>query len=100
LETGKTEALILSASDKVAVTHKGDFQDHPLRQALANELHARPFPTLSAPMRAAFLAIKHPVDAANRDPRLDRAHLLALLDHYGTNHPPEGATHYQGELGK
>ena len=30
--------------------------DHPLRYAMANELHARPFPTLNAPSRAAYLA--------------------------------------------
>ena len=42
-------------------------QDHPLRYALANELHARPFPELSAPCHAVFLAIKQPVEAAARD---------------------------------
>ena len=34
--------------------------NHPLRYELSNELHARPFPELSAPCRAAFLAIKKP----------------------------------------
>ena len=42
-------------------------RDHPRRYELANELHARPFPALSAPCRAAFLAIKREEDAANRD---------------------------------
>ena len=32
--------------------------DHPLRYALVNELHARPFPQLSAPSHAVYLAIK------------------------------------------
>jgi hypothetical protein len=32
-----------------------------------NELHARPFPALEVPCTAVFLAIKEPVDAANRD---------------------------------
>ena len=100
MDNNETGALVLSASDVVTPGRQQGFQDHPLRQALANELHARPFPTLSAPMQAAFLAIKRPVDAANRDPALDRAHLLTLLDHYGADHPPEGATHYQGELGR
>ena len=31
-------------------------QDHPLRYELANELHARPFPSLDAPGRVAYLA--------------------------------------------
>jgi len=43
------------------------FADHPLRFALVNELHARPFPALSAPCVAAYVAIKAPQDAQNRD---------------------------------
>lgn len=75
-------------------------EDHPLRYALANELHARPFPELSAPCHAVFLAIKQPHDAASRDRELDRAHLLELLDRYGASHPSPGATHYSGQIGK
>jgi uncharacterized membrane-anchored protein len=75
-------------------------EDHPLRYQLANELHARPFPTLEAPCRAAYLAIKQPVNAAARDRDADRAHLIALLDRYGAQHPQPGATHYFGQIGK
>ena len=75
-------------------------QDHPLRYALANELHARPFPSLKAPCHAAFLAIKQEVDASARDREADRAHLLALLDRYGAAHPKPGATHWFGQLGR
>ena len=32
--------------------------DHPLRYALENELHARPFPALEAPCHAVYVAIK------------------------------------------
>lgn len=74
--------------------------DHPLRYALANELHARPFAALAAPCQAAFLAIKQPQDAAGRDRDLDRAHLLELLDRFGAQHPKPGATHYFGALGR
>jgi uncharacterized membrane-anchored protein len=74
--------------------------DHPLRYALSNELHARPFPALEAPCRAAFLAIKQPHDAARRDRALDRAHLIALLDRHGAPHPQPDATHYSAELGR
>ena len=74
--------------------------DHTLRYQLANELHARPFPTLTAPCRAAFLAIKRPENAAARDREADRAHLIALLDRNGAAHPPPGATHYFGSLGR
>lgn len=74
--------------------------DHPLRYALSNELHARPFPVLTAPCRAAYLAIKPETDAAARDREADRAHLIALLDRFGAPHPQPGATHYFGEIGR
>ncbi|MGP6085687.1 DUF3422 family protein [Antarctobacter jejuensis] len=75
-------------------------QDHPLRYKLANELHARPFPSLTAPCRAMFLAVKQPKDAASRDRSADLTHLIELLDRYGTPHPQPGATHYQGQIGQ
>ena len=75
-------------------------EDHPLRYELANELHARPFPSLSAPCTAAYLAIKQPHDAAKRDRGADLAHLVALLDRYGAGHPQPGATHYSGKIGR
>ncbi|MCL3882405.1 DUF3422 domain-containing protein [Marivita sp. GX14005] len=75
-------------------------QDHPLRYALANELHARPFPALDAPCRAVFLAIKQPKSAAARDKTQDIEHLKALLDRYGTAHPQPGATHFSGQIGQ
>jgi len=74
-------------------------KDHPLRYNLVNELHARPFPVLTAPCRAAYLAIKPVTDAANRDRGADRAHLIALLDRYGAPHPQPDATHYFGDIG-
>jgi uncharacterized membrane-anchored protein len=76
------------------------FDDHPLRYALTNELHARPFPSLAAPGQAIYLAIKQPSQAAKRDRDLDRAHLIALLDRFGAQHPKPDATHYFGDLGK
>ncbi|MEP3345534.1 MAG: DUF3422 domain-containing protein [Litoreibacter sp.] len=75
-------------------------QDHPLRYALANELHARPFPSLDAPCGAIYLAIKRPEQAAERDRGADHTHLTQLLDRYGAQHPQPDATHWFGELGK
>ena len=69
------------------------------RYALSNELHARPFPTLTAPCRAIFLAIQ-PDNAAQRDLGEDRRHLVDLLDRYGAQHPGPDARHYTGELGR
>ncbi|RID93931.1 DUF3422 domain-containing protein [Gemmobacter lutimaris] len=74
--------------------------DHPLRYPLVNELHARPFPSLEVPCMAAYVAIKEPVDAHNRERNADRAHLLALLDRHGSAHPQPDATHFSGEIGR
>lgn len=75
-------------------------QDHPLRYALANELHARPFPVAQVPCTVTFLAIKMPVEAAARDRNEDIAHLTDLLDRHGAPHPQPGATHYAGQIGR
>jgi uncharacterized membrane-anchored protein len=77
-----------------------EIKDHPRRYALANELHARPFPALEAPCHAVFLAIKRPEEAARRDREEDLQHLIRLLDRYGAPHPQPGATHYSGDLGR
>lgn len=74
--------------------------NYPNRYALANELHARPFPELSSPCRALHLAIKPEGDAASRDREADRAHLRALLDRNGAPHPAPRASHYSGVLGR
>jgi len=73
--------------------------DHPLRYALVNELHARPFPVLSVPSTAAFMALMEE-DGAGRDRAGDRAHLLALLDRHGSTHPQPNATHFSGPIGR
>ncbi|HKL05947.1 MAG TPA: DUF3422 domain-containing protein [Roseovarius sp.] len=75
-------------------------EDHPLRYRLANELHARPFPSMQAPSTAAYLAIKRAEGAAARDRTADMDHLLALLDRHGAPHPQPGATHYFGRIGR
>ncbi|MDE0852638.1 DUF3422 domain-containing protein [Yoonia sp.] len=75
-------------------------EDHPLRYPMANELHARPFPSVRAPSRAAYLALKPSSNAAGRDREADRAHLIILLDRFGAQHPQPDATHYSGQIGK
>ena len=74
--------------------------DHQLRYDLANELHARPFPSLDAPCTAVFLAIKQPANAVARDRSADRAHLVDLLDRFGAANPPPDATHFYGQIGR
>ena len=75
-------------------------EDHPLRYRLANELHARPFPSLETPTTAVFLAIKQPTEAVARDRGVDLAHLTELLDRHGAAHPQPGATHHSVQIGR
>ena len=75
-------------------------EDHPLRYALVNELHARPFPVLAEPCLAAFVALMDPDDGAARDKAADRAHLVDLLDRHGSAHPQPDATHFSGAIGR
>jgi len=75
-------------------------QDHPERYKLANELHARPFPTVTAPCTVVFVAIKQTSEAVARDRALDLEHLTALLDRFGAPHPQPEATHYSGQIGR
>ncbi len=74
--------------------------DHSQRYALANELHARPFPAPEVPCRVGYLALKQESGAAGRDREADRALLRQLLDRYGIAHPPPEATHYSGQIGR
>ncbi|GHG79170.1 DUF3422 family protein [Pseudodonghicola xiamenensis] len=76
------------------------FEDHPLRYALANELHARPFPVVCPPATIVYLAIKQPDQAVSRDRGADLAHLAELLDRHGAPRPQPGATHYSGQIGR
>lgn len=75
-------------------------KDHPQRYQLANELHARPFPSQGAPSHAVYLAIKRSNGAAHRDRSADLAHLTALLDRHGVQPPPADATHFYGQIGR
>lgn len=93
-------SLVNDAREAQAPQARSRLEDHPLRYPLAGELHARPFPVVSAPSHAAFLAIKQRRDAASRDRTQDVAHLVALLDRFGAPHPQPGATHWTGEIGR
>ena len=75
-------------------------QDHPLRYELANELHARPFPSLDAPGRVAYLAFTQNTEGGDHSRLNARDQLIALLDRFGETHPQPDATHYFGALGR
>jgi uncharacterized membrane-anchored protein len=68
--------------------------NHPLRVSLADELHARPFPQIMAPISAAYLAISSTGSVVK-----DRATLANLLKAMGhADQKPEGS-HYFADLG-
>ena len=73
--------------------------DHPHRETLANELHARPFPRIGAPSHVLFFALKQTRDAASRDRGRDLGHLAALLARFAAGEPEPGATHWFGKIG-
>lgn len=70
-------------------------RDHPDRQALTREIHARPYARLSAPQRVSHLAMLSGEGAGSAD----RAHLLALCRRYDVPAPAEDADHVMLDLG-
>lgn len=64
-------------------------QDHPQREALAREVHARPFAPLFPPERATHVAMLSGEGEAGRD----RAHLLRLCERLGVSPPPQEGNH-------
>lgn len=74
--------------------------DHPLRYTLANELHARPNPSLTSPATGVYLALQQDEAPAGRDKQADLDHLIKLLDRHGADHPRPGATHWSGQIGR
>lgn len=68
---------------------------HPDREAIVNELHARPFADIRLPVRASHLAFLSGEDGVERD----RTHLAALCTRLGVVPPPVGARHHMADLG-
>ena len=70
-------------------------REHPLRYAIANEIHARPFPEIGAPEQVSYVVLFSSEDTKEAD----RAHLFTLCDRYGSDRPPEDANHFAADLG-
>ncbi|SEI71464.1 Uncharacterized membrane-anchored protein [Allopseudospirillum japonicum] len=66
-------------------------RQHPLRDSLYAELHARPYPVLQAPMQVVHLGILLTTDEKDAEWQ----HLQQLCRDYGVNPPSDGATSYQ-----
>jgi uncharacterized membrane-anchored protein len=67
---------------------------HPYRDALAEEVHARPPMALTTPLRASHIAVVLDVDARARE----HAHIAQLCEHFGVTQPQAGATHFVAKL--
>ena len=72
------------------------FQEHPLRRALAEEIHARPPADLAAPVQVSHIALISGEDGMA--PHV--AHLEALCKHFRVSPPAADATHFSTDLGE
>ena len=71
------------------------FKEHPLRRALAEEVHARPYGPLPAPCRITHLVIL----SGEGQAAADRAHVQRLCEHFGKPGPAADANHFSTDLG-
>lgn len=69
--------------------------DHPLREQLTDEVHARPYEMLPAPAQGSFVALFSGEEAAEPD----RQCVAALCRRYGVAPPPPGSIHFTADLG-
>jgi uncharacterized membrane-anchored protein len=69
-------------------------EDHPLRQQLNDEVHARPPDALSAPLRSTYIAMLSPWENGDHE----RALISSLAERFGGPPVRAGATHYSSEL--
>ncbi|MBK1665824.1 hypothetical protein CKO38_16410 [Rhodospirillum rubrum] len=70
------------------------YREHPLREVLINELHARPSETIEAPVRLSHLVV---LTGEITDPSLE--HLGLLCARMGETVPAKGATRFNANLG-
>ena len=71
------------------------FNEHPLRRALADEVHARPYGLIQAPVRLTHLAVLSGEGGA----AAERKHLGDLCANFGVTPPGEADTHFSANLG-
>lgn len=69
-------------------------EDHPLRQQLNDEVHARPPDALTAPLRATYIAMLSPWDNSDREREL----ISSLAQRFDGPPVRAGATHYSAQL--
>jgi uncharacterized membrane-anchored protein len=71
------------------------FKEHPLRAALAEEMHARPHGVIDAPAKLSYIAVINDEAGAGAD----HAQLAELCQLFKVPAPPKGVTHFTGTLG-
>ncbi len=71
------------------------FKEHPLRQTLAEELHARPHGVVDAPAKISQIAVINDEDSAEADHR----HLTRLCRAFKATPPPAGINHLTQDVG-
>ncbi len=69
--------------------------EHELREALTEEVHARPYEIMPPPARASFIAMCSGETGAEVDWRA----VCDLCKHFNIEAPPEGAVHFTADLG-
>jgi uncharacterized membrane-anchored protein len=69
--------------------------DHALRQRIAAEVHARPFETMTAPLRVSHLAVK----SGNKHTRAVARHLADLCEAHGVTPPADDVDFFSAQLG-
>ncbi len=69
--------------------------EHPLREVLTNEIHARPPLALAAPCQISHLALLSGEQAGDRDHR----HVIALCSRFGAAEPKPGVKYWHVDLG-
>ncbi len=72
-----------------------NIQEHPLRESLDQEAHARPPTPISAPARISHIGAITGEQAASAD----HAHLVRLCGHFKATPPPADSTHATLDLG-
>ncbi|MDH5749022.1 MAG: DUF3422 domain-containing protein [Rhodospirillales bacterium] len=73
-----------------------DFKEHPLRDTLSEEMHARPHGVIDSPAKVSYLAVVNDETGADAD----YAHLVELCRLFNTAPPPKSATHFSEDMGR
>ncbi len=72
---------------------------HPLRAAVVNEVHSRPYDPATAPLRLSYLALITGEPAGATVPEREREHFKHLCGRYDVAPPAEGAKHFIQDFG-